>query len=53
MFFDRINNCDNDAMPRNDLDSRRLYSLSNYGLYLFLFKLSVHLTRIREGVDRA
>jgi hypothetical protein len=32
--------------------SGRLFTLSNYGFYLFLFKLSVHMTRIRESVDR-
>ena len=30
----------------------RLYSFSNYGFYLFLFKLSVHFCRFREGVFR-
>ena len=53
VFFDRLNNCDNKALPRTDLSTRRLFSLSNYGLYVFLFKLSVHFTRIREGIDRS
>ncbi len=26
--------------------------MSDYGYYLFLFKLFVHFTRIREGVSR-
>ena len=33
---------------RNNGD--RVYSFSNYGFYLFLFKLSVHFCRIRESV---
>ena len=34
------------------LEGDRIFSFSNYGFYLFLFKLSVHFSRIREGVDR-
>lgn len=30
----------------------RLFSFSNYGFYLFIFKLSVHFCRFREGVFR-
>jgi hypothetical protein len=30
----------------------RLFSFSNYGFYLFLTKLSIHYSRIREGVFR-
>lgn len=30
----------------------RLFSLSNFGFYLFLFKLSIHFTRVREGISR-
>jgi hypothetical protein len=52
IFFDRMNNCDNDLVDREKLSERRIFTLSNYGFYLFLFKLSVHFTRIREGVDR-
>lgn len=34
------------------LGGDRIYTFSNYGFYLFLFKLSVHYCRIREGVFR-
>lgn len=51
-MLDRINNCDARSVPVDDLMATRLFTLSDYGLYLFLFKLSVHLTRIREGVSR-
>jgi hypothetical protein len=39
---------DNSYAPEGD----RLLSLSNYGFYLFLIKLSVHYCRFREGVFR-
>jgi len=34
-------------------DGDRVITLSNYGFYLFLFKLSIHFSRIREGVFRS
>ncbi len=52
VFFDKINNCDTNSIKRETLKERRLFTLSNYGFYLFLFKLSIHFTRIREEVDR-
>lgn len=33
--------------------SNRLFTLSNYGFYLLLLKLSYHFTRIQEKVDRS
>lgn len=30
----------------------RIFSISNYGFYLFLYKLSVHFCRVRESIDR-
>jgi hypothetical protein len=33
-------------------DGDRIFSFSDYGFYLFLFKISVHFSRIREGVFR-
>lgn len=52
VFFDRINNCSNHFISRDNLKSKRLFVLSNYGFYLFLVKLSIHFTRIQEKVDR-
>ena len=52
IFFDRINSCSLDYLMDEQIAGRKLFSLSNYGLYLFLFKLSIHLTRINEGRDR-
>jgi len=53
VFCDRLVTCPNDAIDRNNLGEARLFSLSQYGQYLFLFKLSIHFTRVTEGVDRA
>ena len=52
VYLDRILHVSQKYVDRQNLQSRRLFSLSDYGFYLFVFKLSVHLTRIREGVDR-
>lgn len=52
VFLDRIYNIENDYIKRNQLNQKRIFSLSNYGFYLFIFKLSVHFTRLHESVDR-
>ncbi len=53
VFFNRVNSCDNTFLEREKIKDMRLFTLSNYGLYLFIFKLSVHFTRITEGIDRS
>lgn len=40
------------ALDIERLVANRLFTLSDYGFYLFLFKLSIHLTRLREGIAR-
>jgi len=52
VFFDRINTCSNDFLDRKTLKDVRIFTLSNLGIYLFLFKLSVHFTRLNETIDR-
>ena len=52
VFLDRVFNIDNRFIDRDTLSKHRLFSLSDYGFYLFLFKLSVHFSRIRERVNR-
>jgi hypothetical protein len=52
VFFDRVCNFPNKLIVRQNLKSRRLFTLSDYGAYLFLFKLSIHFTRIQDKVDR-
>ena len=53
VFFDRLNNCSSDFLQGEQVQNRRIFILSDYGYYLFLFKLSVHFTRIREGISRS
>lgn len=53
VFLDRLNNCPADLFDVDQIKARKLFSLSNYGLYLFLIKLSIHFTRIQEKVDRS
>lgn len=50
LFFDRIYNVSNDFVDREVVN--RIFSLSDYGIYLFLFKLSLHFTRIQDKVER-
>ena len=52
IFFDRICSCDNRIIDRKKVSDLRKFSLSQYGFYLFLYKLSIHFTRIHEKVDR-
>jgi hypothetical protein len=51
-LLDRVNNCDLKILTPAEVPDRRLFTLSDYGFYLFLYKLSIHFTRIREGVPR-
>lgn len=52
VFFDRVLNIPNKVIDRKDLSEKKLFSLSNLGFYVFLLKLSIHFTRIRENIDR-
>jgi hypothetical protein len=43
------------SQPLDDFvagDRSLLFRLSDFGFYLFLFKLSIHFTRMLEGVER-
>ena len=51
-MLDRINSCDSSYLTPEIVKEKRLFSLSDYGFYMFLFKLSIHFTRIRENVQR-
>ena len=51
-LFDKVVNHNANALNFNELLKNRLFTLSDYGFYLFLFKLSIHFTRLREGVVR-
>jgi len=52
VFFDRICNCSNSYIDRAELPKQRIFTLSDYGAYLFLLKLSIHFTRIQDSVER-
>ena len=52
VFFDRLNNCPAKTISKEMIENQRLFTFSNYGFYLFLIKISIHFTRIREGIDR-
>ena len=47
-----MNNCDLQSLDVVELTQNRLFTLSDYGFYVFLFKISIHLTRIRENIQR-
>lgn len=53
VFLDRINNLPSDYFDEEQVLNNRAFSLSDYGFYIFLFKLSVHFTRVRENVHRS
>jgi hypothetical protein len=52
-LLDRVNNCDAQSLDLGTLTQTRLFTLGTYGHYLFLLKISIHLTRICEGVARS
>lgn len=52
VFFDRVCNFPNNLISRENLKEKRLFTLSDYGSYLFLLKLSIHFTRIQDKVER-
>lgn len=52
VFLDRLHNIGNNHYDRSGLGSSRVFTLSDYGNYLFLFKLSLHFTRIQDKVER-
>ncbi len=52
VLMDRLCHCDNNSVSRKEIPARRLFTLSNIGAYLFMFKLSVHLLRMTDSVLR-
>ena len=52
VFLDRVNNLPSSYFDEEQVRDNRAFSLSDYGFYIFLFKLSVHFTRVRENVQR-
>lgn len=52
IFFDKTNNIRNQEISRDTLQQYKQFTLSQTGFYLFLFKISIHFTRMMEGIDR-
>lgn len=53
VMFNLISSCLSKSIARESIKQRRIFSLSNYGFYLLLFKLSVHFSRMGENIDRS
>jgi len=51
-LLDRATNCDFRSAPQVKDSPNRLFSLSDFGWYLFLFKISLHFTRMQEAINR-
>ena len=52
VFLDKINSCNIKYLDGRDIKDITLFSLSDYGFYLFIFKLSMHFTRVQEKIER-
>lgn len=52
VFLDRLMSMPSIQYDLNRLNNERLFTLSNYGFYVLLFKISVHFMRMQEKVDR-
>ncbi len=50
--FDRMFSIPFSEIFNRNLTKERIFTLSNYGFYIFLFKLSIHFTRVQERIDR-
>lgn len=50
--LDRLFSIPTDEIPADSIPERRIFTLSNYGFYVLLFKLSLHFTRIQDSIDR-
>ncbi len=51
-LLDRLAHHQVNSLKFDDLVRDRLFTLSDYGFYLFLFKISIHFTRMRDAVVR-
>jgi hypothetical protein len=52
VFLDRTQFASSDSVDRTRLTDRRLYTLNDFGAWLFALKLSIHFCRFRDKVDR-
>jgi hypothetical protein len=51
-LLDRTMSCPISPENYDAIAGQKLFTLSDYGFYMFLIKLSVHFTRINDGVSR-
>ena len=52
VHFDKVTNSKNNETFYTSCLKSRIFSLSQFGHYLLLFKLSIHFTRLQEGITR-
>jgi hypothetical protein len=52
VFLDRIISCKLDKELYEAKAVRKIFTLSDYGFYMFLIKLSIHFTRLGEKIIR-
>jgi hypothetical protein len=52
-LLDRVNNCGLEYCYESNERRERYFSLSDYGFYMFLFKLSIHFMRMSEDFQRS
>ena len=52
VFLDKISSCNIQYLNDKNIKEMTLFTLSDYGFYLFIFKLSLHFTRIQEDIER-
>lgn len=53
VFFDRSISIPLNEERVKEMCKNKLFTLSNFGFYLYLLKLSIHFTRIQEKIDRS
>lgn len=52
VFFDQAISLPLNSDNVTEIVKKRIFTLSNFGFYLFLLKMSINFTRIQERVDR-
>ena len=52
VYLDRVMHVSNSMIDRTQLEQRRLFTLSDFGAWLLVLKLSIHFSRIQDKVER-
>jgi hypothetical protein len=53
VILDRLNNLPANSLTPDEIVENRLFTLSDFGFYMFLVKLSIHFSRVKEEVQRS